>query len=311
LTDAGQVRTAAATKIRIALSNSAFVRFVPLKMALEDLRAQGYTVEVIQAARFDLVPEMLVRGDADLGSLSPQGGWAAVAKGAPLISLVANFAPTWTVVGSAKIQGCQDLGRYPVGFSTTTGVQQAMLTSYTQEHCPGTVPEILVVGASPDRMAALLGGHLEVSSLELEEVLKLDEEAPGAFHPIVRASRDFPDVQNALITTTRGWAQANPAAVKAFIRALVLENRRVNDDPALLKAEISKQLGLDDARAQQMATTFLAEKTWDVNGGLTEQNVARTLELLQRIELVPANMKGSDIADLSYLNAVLDEIGRR
>ena len=50
---------------------------------------------------------------------------------------------------------------------------------------------------------------------------------------------------------------------------------------------------------------------WSPNGGLTEQNVRYTLSMLIDGQLVPAGIKPEDVADLSYLNTVLDEIGRQ
>ncbi|HZQ06121.1 MAG TPA: ABC transporter substrate-binding protein [Anaerolineae bacterium] len=299
------------TKIRLAVTNVKFVRYLPVVMAVDMLKQKGYDIEMVTAARFDLLPTMLTQGDAELALVSPQGAWAAVAKGAPLVSLAAVFAPSWAIVTSDKVKECADLAKYPVAFSSTTGVQQAMLFTYAKEHCPGTTPQILVLGDAAGRLAALEAGQIDAASVEVDDALKLNADKPNAFHTLIRASRDFPNVQIALLASTRDWAQKNPQAVKDVIRAHLVAARQLSDHPDMLAAEMMKQLGYDAPTAKAATEAYLAEKIWDLNGGLTPEDIQLTLNLLQGINAVPPEVKASDVADLSYLNAVLDELGRR
>ena len=55
----------------------------------------------------------------------------------------------------------------------------------------------------------------------------------------------------------------------------------------------------------------LAAGAWDPNGALTDENVAFTLRFLKEIGAVPPTLEFEAVADLSVLNTVLGEIGRR
>jgi ABC-type nitrate/sulfonate/bicarbonate transport system substrate-binding protein len=278
-------------------------------MALDLLKEQGYTVETVPLARFDLVPAALAKGDFEIGSFSPQGGWAAIAKGGEIETIVAQAGPTWSILTSDKLQKCEDLGKYPVGFSGTTGMQQAMLLRYARDHCPGTTPQILLAGDSDARLVSLLAGRIDAASLELEALLELERQAPGRFRRLIYASKDFPQIQIATFAVSRAWARANPESVKDFIRALLTTHRRIIQDPQALRDEIVKYLQVDSAQAQLLADAYLREDTWDPNGGLTPENIQLTLDFLKGIDALPAELQASDVANLTYLKAVLDEIG--
>jgi ABC-type nitrate/sulfonate/bicarbonate transport system substrate-binding protein len=280
-------------------------------MALNDLKGQGYSVEVINLARFDLVPEALARGDVDVGSVSPQSGWAAVAKGAKLRSIVEQFGVTWSIVTKQEIKTCEDLNNRGVGFSGTRGVNQSMLDAYVKKHCPGTKPQILVAGDSNGRTAAMLSGQLDAALLEIDQLLELNRQAPGRFHALIHSSQEFPNVLISVFSVRPDWAQQNPQLLKAFIRALLQANRRVNENAQALRDEIVKRLSMESGAAQAAADAYLAERVWDSNGGLTNAKLQTTLDFLVETGNLQPGLKVEDVADLSYLNAVLDEIGRK
>ena len=50
---------------------------------------------------------------------------------------------------------------------------------------------------------------------------------------------------------------------------------------------------------------------WDLNGGLTAGNIQDTIDFLVAIEKLPEGLGVEDVADLSYLEAVLEEMGRQ
>ncbi len=306
----GPTASASRGTIRVASSGAPAIRYIPTYLAYDLLRAQGYTIEIVELARFDLVPEAIAKGDVEIGSLSPQGGWSAIANGAPLQSVVAQFAPTWAIVASGRVKGCQDLATHPVAFSTSIGVNQTLLVDYAKRTC-GVTPEILVVGDSKARLAALLGGQIDATLLDLEERLQAEQQAAGKFHVILNGAREFPNLQIANFAVRREWAEQNPTVLQDFLRALLTANRQILNDPQLLREQISKHFQYDAAKSQQLADAYLAAHVWDANGGFREPDVQFTLDLLKNAGSLDAKLQVSDVANLTYLNAVLDEIGRR
>jgi hypothetical protein len=92
---------------------------------------------------------------------------------------------------------------------------------------------------------------------------------------------------------------------------LLVAHRSVIGNPQLLRDGIVKYLSIEPARAQELADAYLAAKIWDPNGGVSAEDIDYTVRLLRDGGILTADLELEDVADLSYLNAVLAEIGRQ
>lgn len=287
------------------------VRDVPLLMALDDLAAQGYTVEKTNMASGALIADALARGDADIGLVNSQTMWMAIAKGA-LVRTIAEFTKSTTIlVARAEVRSCRDLDGKRLGVATTGGLSPLLFRSHLRKNCPGTEPRLFVIVESAGRFAALLAGEIDAFIAPGEEFVKLQREAPGKFHALISWAEEFPDVLIDCLHVRRRWAEQNRECVKDFLRALLRAERRVVSSPKLLVDESVKRLALDRATAEAVSQAHLRMAIWDANGGLTARNVQGTVDFMTEIGSLPRGPKASDVADLSYLNEVLDEIGRQ
>lgn len=287
------------------------VRDVPLLLALDDLAARGYTVEKTYMASSALIADALARGQADIGLLNSQTMWMAIAKGAPVRTIAQFTAPTTVLAAKTEIRSCRDLDGKRLALAATRGLNPALLDLYFKRNCPGIHPQFLVIFESTGRAAALLAGEIDAVLMPGEELLKLQLEAPGKFHAIMSYAWEFPELRIDGLHVRRQWAEQNPEGVKDFLRALLRAQRRVTADPRMLYAESVKRLSLDPATAKLVGEDHLRMNIWDPNGGLTPKSVRDTINFLAGIAALPPGLKVEDVADLSYLNAVLDEIGRQ
>jgi NitT/TauT family transport system substrate-binding protein len=287
------------------------VRDVPLLMALDDLAAQGYTVEKTNMASGALIADALARGDADIGLVNSQTMWIAIAKGAPVRTIAEFTNPTTLLVARAEIRSCRDLHGKRLGVATTGGLSPLLFRLHLSKNCPGTEPRFFVIVESAGRAAALLAGEIDALIAPGEEFVKLQREAPGKFHALISWAEEFPDVLIDCLHVRRQWAEQNRERVKDFLRALLRAERRVVSTPGLLVDESVKRLGLDRATAEAVSQAHLRMAIWDPNGGPATQDVQGTIDLLTEMASLPRGLRASDVADLSYLNEVLDEIGHR
>ena len=161
------------------------------------------------------------------------------------------------------------------------------------------------------RDLALLKGEVDAAGLDIEDWLVLERQNPGGFHQLFRYYEEFPDVLIGVFAVRREWAESHAEIVKDFVRVYLTAIRRVYQEPNLLREEIGKRLELEPADAEASAQAALDQRIWDANGGLTPQSIETTLGFLVSSGAVPAALTASDVADLSYLNTVLDEIGRQ
>ena len=297
--------------IRFALLDIAEVKDVPWLMALDSLEEQGYTTEMVSFGKSSLIPPALAQGDIDIASVSTSLSWAAIAAGADIATVVGKVNTSFVLVTNMDVHSCGDLDGKRVTFPTRQSVGYVMFEEYVDQNCPGTTPEILLIPGSSNALAGLELGEVDGAYLELEYWLRLQEIAPGEFHVLVDFANEFPEVQMSTFGVRREWAEENREQVEDFVRALLVAQRSVIADPQLLRDGIVKYMSIDPALAQELAEAYLLEQIWDPNGQLSSENVQATLDLFSAAGMLPADLQVEDVADLSYLNAVLDEIGRR
>jgi ABC-type nitrate/sulfonate/bicarbonate transport system substrate-binding protein len=307
----GRVTPEAAKTLRYFDLINLDVRDVPLLMALDDLTNQGYKVEKTYLASGALIADALGRGDADIGMLNNQTMWIAATKGVA-VSTVAGFTESTTVIAAkAEIKDCRDLNGKRFGWPSTRGLAPALVEQYLKEQCGGAKPNFLVIAESAGRAAALLSGEIDATTAPGEEFLKIQMDAPGKFREVMSYARAYPTIYVEGLHVRRQWAAENPDGVKDFLRALLRAQRRVTADPELLFSESVKRLSLEPATAKAVGQSHLRNRIWDANGGLTEEKVQDTLAFLTKIGALQPGVQVKDVADLSYLNAVLDEVGRQ
>ncbi len=287
------------------------VRDVPMLMALDALKEQGYNVEITYLSDSALIASALADGDADIGLLNNQTMWTAIEKGADVRTVAQSVGSTNIMAAPASVETCDQLDGQSIALANLNGLNPALFYSYMEQTCPEAEPQYIALPDSGGRAAALLAGELGASTMPGEEFIKIDQQAPGQFHVLMSIAEEFPEVQVEGLHVRREWAEANPVLVQDFLRELLLANREVAETPQRLVDEAVARLELDEASAQAIADSHLSQKIWDPNGGLTEDNVQQTLDFVIGIELLPDTLEADAVADLSYLNAVLDEIGRR
>ena len=287
------------------------MRSIPEMMALDDLQAQGYNVTQTSLSSSALIADALSRGDADVATFNNQTMWTAIAKGATPRTMVQGTQSSPFLLVNQTVKSCRDLDGKSVALPAPTGLNPSLFDAYFKDHCPGVKPQVVVIAEAASRSAALQSGQIDGVLVQFEETLLIEQSAPGKFQRLVDFSKEYPLVLVNGIQVSETWAKQNPQIAKDFIRALLTAHRRMNDNPQVLYDEGVKRLGLTPAIAKQVGDAILQGGMFDPNGGLTKENVQYTLDFLAGIKSGPAGLKADDVADFSYLNAVLDEMGRR
>jgi NitT/TauT family transport system substrate-binding protein len=281
---------------------------VPWLMAIELLKDQGYTIEPVPVAS-DIAADAYAQGDLDISALSNQRAWAAVGQGAPLMTIMEWSANTFMLITPKEIKTCADLDGKPVASNGVATVAGALLDAYLEKNCPDAEPEILAVRGGSNRTAALLSGEVDAAIQDIDDLVQLELDRPGEFHPLILFAEENSGVQISGLAVHREFAEQNPEAVKDVIRAVFAARRSVQD-PDVLREAIIERVEMEPESAQQAADTYLEQKVWDVSGTVfTPETVQTNLEFLQEYGDVPADLTLEDVADLSYYDAVVEEMG--
>ncbi len=295
--------------MRLEVPDEADIADIPWLMAIDWLKEQGYDIETISLSN-TLGPVAMAQGDIDMASLSNQLAWAAIGKGAAIRTVMDKSANTYMLITRKNVQTCADLDGRPVAVGSVSTVNWAMLNAYLQKECPETQPEILVVTGGSNRMAALLSDEVDGAMQDIDDLIELERERPGEFHALIVLAQEFPGLQLNSHAANRDFAEQHPEMVKDVIRA-VFAARRTIQDANVLRDAITRYVGFEPDRAQQAADTYLARKVWDISGTYTPETVQAIIDFLQEFGDMPPQLKAADVTNLSYYNAVLDEIGRQ
>ena len=113
------------------------------------------------------------------------------------------------------------------------------------------------------------------------------------------------------VYVNKDFAARQPQAVKDYIRAVLTVHRQIAEDPNILIPEINKWLPIDAEMFPQILEAQLSVNTWDVNGGMDEESMQFSLDFFTQAGTLASGLTVERISDLSYLNEVLDTIGRQ
>jgi NitT/TauT family transport system substrate-binding protein len=178
------------------------------------------------------------------------------------------------------------------------------------EVCPAAAPEILIIPGSENRAAALLAGQIDATTAEPADVVQLLAQASDRFHVLVDFASRLPDLVTTGVQVNSAFASAHPQAVRDLVRAVLEIHRRVRADPDLLSRQAVDRLGYDSNEVPAILETHLGMGAWDVDGGLSLEAVEYSLEFYIRTGSLDPGLTEARVADLTILEAVLEEIGR-
>jgi NitT/TauT family transport system substrate-binding protein len=284
---------------------------IPTVMAHELLSEQGYRVTPTFFAQSELAVEALASGDADFGNGADRTFWAAVSQGAPIVTIMEQAANSWAIFAVPEIQTCEDLGGMRFAQHSEGAVSKAMSDAYLLENCPDTEPEILIIPGSENRAAALMAGEIDASPVELADAVQIELERPGDFHILTNFAIDVPKLKTTGMYVNANFAEEHPEVVKDYIKAVLTVHRQINEDHDLLIKEAQKWLAIDPEVLPKVVEAQFAANSWDVNGGLDEDAIQFSIDFFTNSGSLEPGLTVDGVADLSYLNEVLDEIGRQ
>jgi len=178
------------------------------------------------------------------------------------------------------------------------------------EVCPAASPEILIIPGSDNRAAALLAGQIDATTAEPADVVQLLARASDRLHVLVDFASRLPDLVTTGVHVSSDFASAHPDAVRDLVKAMLEMHRRVAADPDLLTRQATDRLGFDPGDVPAILETHRGLGTWDPDGGLSREALRYSLDFYIKTGSLDPGLTEDRVADLSYLEAVLEEIGQ-
>lgn len=282
----------------------------PLLAAIDDLREQGYTIDTPELAESELVAEGVAQGRFMFGSGANNGTMIAIEQGAPIKWIVDRTRNEWQVYARDGIEGCEELVASRVAIHSPGSVSGAMLRDWVADNCPDATYEPLIIEGSQNRLAAMLADQIDASPVEFGDAVVLDQE--GGFSGVINFSEDLPGLHPTSVYGNTDWMSDNPEATQLLVTALLEQFRRINSEDGYLYSLYEEYLP-DEAAGESgeaIAQAYIDAEIFPDDGGLDQEAVEYTIGFFgpDGTGEVTVELSPDDVADLSYLEAALDEL---
>jgi ABC-type nitrate/sulfonate/bicarbonate transport system substrate-binding protein len=289
--------------VRVATTAGGEFAEVPMLAAHQALAGAGYRIEEQSLAQAELTVETLSRGTADLAHGSLPAYWAAIARGAAIVTVMEPAGNGHLLVGTKAITTCRDLHGRKIAVNSLGATGGTLVRAFIQEVCPGTAPEYMVMTGSRNRVAALLAGAIDGAALLRMDVAELQTRSD-----VVSFIEDFavrwPDLAMVGIFANRDFAARHPKAVEDYIRECLRAQRELSTSPTRM-AEAARTFLKTDRDLLPIAKAHIDAGTWDGRGGMTDDRVEKTLQFFRATGWLKDVPQGTAFVDRSYLDRAL------
>jgi ABC-type nitrate/sulfonate/bicarbonate transport system substrate-binding protein len=291
--------------VDFAFSSLPQVEKIPTLMAIEALDDAGYETSSTFLSTSEDPVAAVVRGDANFGSAASSAVFTAISEGAPIVAVMQAMSPNYALVAPTDVDDPGGLDGLRVGIHAA--VSSTMLyTELALADYPDAEPEILIVPGSAKRIEALAAGELDASVIQLTDIPRLEELAPGKFHVIHNFAEENSDLVDTVIFVSRDTLDDNAALVESVIAQLLQTYGEVYDDVDGLAAKTADEVAdIDEATAKELAEIYVDAHVWPEDGGLSEDAVEGTLEALESNGLIEKAPAPADVYDRGPLDAAL------
>jgi NitT/TauT family transport system substrate-binding protein len=286
----------------------------PTLTAWEKLRAEGVDVKLQFVAEDSLAPQALLRGTAQLAVASPVDA-IAVNKQAPDVRSFFDWKKqSWTLATVPSIKTVEDLeGKSlavhdPLSFTKT--VADLVIEKYGLEDV-----KIVTIPGSEVRAQALASHKIDATVLDVQDVVLLDHETPGAVHSLLNFGKEFPDFTSGRWLISKRWLADNQELAVKVAKAMLEANREALADPdaTVKRAQAAKEFeDIDPGVIEDTILAFAENGLWTDDGGL-KPDVARKEMAFYfdagQSEVDPEGAEINQIYDFDTLDKALAEVG--
>lgn len=289
------------------------VSSVPLLQAIDDLNAQGFEIDAPVVGESELAVQGVFQGQFQFSSGTTNGVLLANQQGGNIKIITSRVANEWTVYATNDIADCKALEGKKLAIHSEGAVSTAMVKNWVDTECPGTKPDYLIVEGSQNRLAALLAGQIDASPLELADAIVLEQKGGDKYHVLTSLAETLPNLKPTTVYGNGDFMAKNPGTTEALIKAQLEVHRKIAEDPAYFKQIILKHLpDTDQGTLDTVIERYLDLGLFDPNGGLSEEDLKYTIDFFSKAsDEIKPGLTVDDVAQLSYVNAVLDVIGRK
>lgn len=258
---------------------------LPSLIALDNLKAQGWTVNKTTFSSAPLGIQALTSGQADIATASVMGAMQAIQQGSPIKIIAEAKRNDWFLVAPTSFTDPAQLDKKKVaifGYSTTTD----FMVKWTDQKY-NINPQILIMPESTVREQALIKGQIDATPLDMSTVQDIQAKEPGKFHVLVDYAKQFPQLHATVIVASTDFIQNHADVVQGYLKALLAAAKDANANPAGVSARVGQYLqNIDPKMADNMVKGYVASNVWPSNGAVDEESAKYTTSTLGQYGIV-------------------------
>lgn len=286
------------------------VSTVALLATIADLNSQGWQIQTPELSAGELQLQGVASGQFQISSGNGPNALLAAQQALPVQIVMARIKNEWTLYAKKEITECAQLDGAKLAIHSEGSPATFMTRDWIETNCPGITPNYIILPGSENRYAALLAGEIDASPIELPDAIALEAEAGDRYGRLTSFAETLPDLLLTPIYANTDWAAANPNTMTAFLEAVLLEQRRYNDDPAYFKQRIIETLpGTDQGRLDAVVQAYTDLEMYDRNGGILPEQQQYTIDFITNAGGIEPGLTPEQAFDRTYLDAALERIG--
>lgn len=278
---------------------------LPLLMAVDRMNEMGYDIEVVQVVDTATLLQTANDGLIDMLATTAGSGLPAMDAGLDVKMIIERVGFEYNLVGKAADDHCASIDGSKTGLNARNDITFQLVQYYLSESCPGAEPKLQVVPSSEARSAALLEGQLDVTVVDLQNQILLEQVAPGDFDVYADFVSELPLI-GGFVGASPEWLAENETLATDFVSTLLDVEEEISSDPDLLLAEAEERLPeVDPELLQDIVPAYLELGLFDPTGGLSDEDAQLSLEFYGAIAEFENLSSPEDFIDRTILDSVL------
>jgi NitT/TauT family transport system substrate-binding protein len=283
------------------------IAYVPTAIVIDRMNELGYEIEAIETSGTSAQMQAATQGELDITSVSAAATMTAIDAGLDSKFFLTRNLNEFVLVAKSDFDSCESLDGQRVAIHAQTDITGLLTLNWFEENCPEVEPEIQIVEGSENRLAGLLQDQLDASPVDIGDSIQLERERPGDFTVLAAFVEQFPVLQG-VYAASPTWMSENEQLVQDFIRLHLEVWEEFYADPSSILPKAEELLPeIDPEVLAQLAEEYAAQEIFPADGDLNEEETQYTIDFFAEAGDFQ-NVGGyDDIADRTYLDAVLSE----
>lgn len=289
--------------IHVGIEAPASIVDVPMYMALDKLKSDGYDVQISEFQSPETMTLALQQGQVDFEGTSAGTAFSAIDAGFEGKVFLGMAMSDFLMVAKKDLTDCASLDGKNVGVQSQEGTTGVLTARWFAAECPSAKPNILIVPGSENRVAGLIAGQLDASPIDSQNTAQLQAQKPGDFAPIDSFSKSA--VLASVYVASDAWLTKSPDTVKALVAAYNDVVNATNTDPTAF-IDRTKQLltDTDPAIVESVAKSYVARKMLVPVSGVQTAVIEDALKFYGSAQAYTKVKTAADVATTDFVTGV-------